>query len=97
MEWQRAGEWEWEWEEDTSNALAEHAPAVISYDDEWERAVQSELELRRARYGDGESEPAPPAAPAENAPGERAAPEPVVHFHADATRICVWWGRRCGG
>lgn len=87
------------WDEDTPDALAEHAPAVISYDDERERerAVQPESELGRA--GDGESEPAPPAAPAENEAGERAAPRPVFYFYfyADETWICVWRGRRSGG
>lgn len=97
-------ECEWEREEDTSNAFAEYAPAVVAhhfYLHLW--ALQSKLELGRARYGfgdgDGESEPAPPAAPAENEAGERPAPEPVFnfHFYADETRIRVWWGRRSGG
>lgn len=104
--WQLWCEWRRERrrDEDTSNALAEYAPAVVAhhfYFYLW--AIQPELELGRARYGfgdgDGESEPAPPAAPAENEAGERAAPEPVFHFrfYADETRICVWWGRRRGG
>lgn len=87
------------WDEDTPDALAEHAPAVISYDDERERAVQPESELRHVGDGDGhgEGEPTPPAAPEENEAGERPAPGPLFYFHADETWICVWRGRRSGG